>query len=210
MRVNHIILLFTSLLCVIHGLNQPKSRRFFASTVKGLESVLREEISHIPGVFDIKLANCGVEYSGDDEVGFRSILWLRTSLKVMEILKSSSGITDRTSLYDFCRKIDWVNMLSEKDTFKCDTVIGRSSDELSHSHYTSLTVKNAIVDELRDALGSRPDVDIDDPDYIFHLYLDRDKASLYRLWSGSSSMHKRGYREMMHKAALRETTAAAL
>lgn len=36
------------------------------------------------------------------------------------------------------------------------------------------------------------------------------KATLYRVWSGVDSMHKRGYRDTIHKASLRETTAAAL
>jgi 23S rRNA G2445 N2-methylase RlmL len=36
------------------------------------------------------------------------------------------------------------------------------------------------------------------------------KATLYKVWSGDDSMHKRGYRDLIHKAALRETTAAAM
>ena len=42
------------------------------------------------------------------------------------------------------------------------------------------------------------------------LYLHKGKATLYKSWSGDKSMHKRGYRELMHKAVLRETTAAAM
>ena len=42
------------------------------------------------------------------------------------------------------------------------------------------------------------------------LYLHKAKGTLYKVWSGDQSMHKRGYRELMHKAVLRETTAAAM
>lgn len=56
-----------------------------------------------------------------------------------------------------------------------------------------------------------PQVDVDHPDVPLVLYIDRDCAVLYRVWSGEGSMHKRGYKEgVIHKAALRDTTAAFL
>ena len=42
------------------------------------------------------------------------------------------------------------------------------------------------------------------------LHVHRSKASLYRLLSGASSMHKRGYRDKMHAASLKESVAAGL
>lgn len=42
------------------------------------------------------------------------------------------------------------------------------------------------------------------------MYLHKASAVVYKVWSGESSLHKRGYRDTIHKAALRETTAAAL
>jgi 23S rRNA G2445 N2-methylase RlmL len=83
--------------------------------------------------------------------------------------------------------------------------------DLSHSHFSSLTVKNAIVDQFRESSGVRPSVDLDIPDLPLLLYLHRGSGTLYKIWSGEASMHKRGYRSsVIHKASLRETTAAAL
>lgn len=75
-----------------------------------------------------------------------------------------------------------------------------------------MTVKNAITDQFIDKNLPRPNVCLDDPDLSILVYLQRDVATVYRVWSGDKSMHKRGYRqdEVIHKAALRESTAAAL
>lgn len=42
------------------------------------------------------------------------------------------------------------------------------------------------------------------------VYLDRGRALLYRSLSGTRSMHKRGYRDAMHAASLKENVAAGL
>lgn len=66
------------------------------------------------------------------------------------------------------------------------------------------------MDQFRSRFNKRPSIDTEDPDLPLLLYLHRGRALLYRAWSGEGSMHKRGYRETVHRAALRETTAAAL
>lgn len=84
-------------------------------------------------------------------------------------------------------------------------------DDISHSHYSSLTVKNAVVDQFRDRCdGRRPSVDAETPDLPLVLFLQRDEAWLYRSLSGLGSLHKRGYRDAMHRSSLRETLAAAM
>ena len=84
---------------------------------------------------------------------------------------------------------------------------GRLPKDISHSHYTALTIKNSLVDQVR-ALkdGERPNVDIDDPDVplvaIFHSHGHAAEMSLYRSLSPPGSLHKRGYRSggAIHKA----------
>ena len=86
---------------------------------------------------------------------------------------------------------------------------GRMPKDISHSHYTALTIKNALVDQVR-ALkdGERPDVDIDDADVplvaILHSngYSDTADMNLYRCLSPAGSLHRRGYRSggAIHKA----------
>lgn len=82
--------------------------------------------------------------------------------------------------------------------------------DISHSHYSALTVKNAVVDQFREDTGQRPNVDPDNPDLPLVVFLQRDEAWLYRSLSGFGSLHKRGYRDCMHRSSLRETLAAAM
>ena len=94
--------------------------------------------------------------------------------------------------------------------FKCGAPRPVEPSSLTHTHFSSLTVKNAVCDSLREAVGWRPSVDTEGADLPLLLHVHRGRASLYRLLSGASSMHKRGYRAggPVHVAALRETLAA--
>ena len=198
------------------GLNltpkQATMREFFATTIVNMENVLANEIRCIPGVSGIKIGKGSVSYFGDARSGLESTLWLRSSLKLMEKISTSKDITSQRALHSWITSIDWDKIISPESTIKCDTIYGQHySPELSHSHFTSLTIKNAVVDQLRSKCGARPNVDISDPDLPLSLYLHNNCGILYRTWSGEQSMHKRGYRpQVMHKASLRETTAAAL
>jgi len=88
--------------------------------------------------------------------------------------------------------------------------------DLSHSHYTALTIKNALCDIVRDMRGDRPSVDVDDPDVPLVAILrgmgEGATLSLYRSLHPPGSLHKRGYRQgrAIHKAAMKETLAAGL
>ena len=94
--------------------------------------------------------------------------------------------------------------------------------DLSHSHYTALSVKNSLCDVVRDMRGDRPDVDVDNPDLPLVAILrgmgdsrfDDGAASLsiYKSLHPPGSLHKRGYRSggAMHKAAMKESMAAGL
>ena len=187
-------------------------RKFFATTVTGLESVLEHELSGTCGAKNTMIGKNGVHFEGDDTTALKAVMYCRTSLRIMEnLLQSDSKISSKDDLYSLVSSIDWQNYLLPDSTLKCDAIIGRAvAADLSHTHFSSLTVKNAIVDQFRDKTGFRPSVDLDDPYLPLLLYLHRGQATLYRVWSGELSMHKRGYRDVIHKAALRETTAAAL
>ena len=185
--------------------------KFFATTVPGLEAILYDEIKLLQGAENIHLKSSGVEFSGTVKTGLEALMWLRTPLKLMENLVDNVSVNSKEDLYDVCRRINWIDTIPSDGTIKCDCVMGLNNPpSLTHTHFNSLTIKNAIVDQFRDETGSRPSVHLDDPDLSLLMYLHKSKASLYRVWSGDESMHKRGYRNVIHKAMLRETTAAAM
>eukprot|EP00981_Chlorochromonas_danica_P001776 scaffold381_cov168-Ochromonas_danica.AAC.29 len=182
-----------------------------------LEDVLRDEIIKLPGVRNVQVAKGGVHFEGTEETGYAGLLWLRSSQRLMEKVGESGrgeAVRHREDVYAFVAQFAWDMMIDPHvHSIKCDCVIGRDvAKDISHTHFTSLTMKNAIIDKFRDQCGVRPSVDTSQPTLLLLLYLHRDRATLYRVWSGESSMHKRGYRSnsAIHKAALRETSAAAL
>ena len=79
----------------------------------------------------------------------------------MEMITESQNIISRDDLYNACIKVDWSDMIDTQSTLRVDTVLGsipRRSD-LSHSHFSSLTVKNSIVDQFRESTGGhRPSI----------------------------------------------------
>ena len=80
---------------------------------------------------------------------------------------------------------------------------------ITHTHFGALKVKDAIVDQLRDRYGSRPNVEPDRPDVQVNVHLADDVATVSIDLSGES-LHRRGYREDAANAPLKENLAAAI
>jgi putative N6-adenine-specific DNA methylase len=187
-------------------------RNFFATTTGDVQKLLAKELSVLTGISGVKINKGSVEFEGEIQTGLEALMRLRTPLRVMERVAIAKNINSKDALHSWISSVDWEERLTAAHTLKCDTVLGReNSPDLSHSHFTSLTIKNAIVDQFRNKAYTRPNVDVVDPDLPLLFYLHKGVGTLYRVWSGEKSLHKRGYRpDVVHKAALRETTAAAL
>jgi putative N6-adenine-specific DNA methylase len=184
----------------------------------------------------------------EEDIGMKALLWLRTAHRIMQVISTSTqldsasgagdewNIVDRHSLYEFIQSTTPVQSILGDGkggllTLSVTTVLnGQVPKDLCHSHYTSLTVKNALVDLIRDIRedGMRPNVDVDDADVPLVLVLrgvrvgdkrqrggDEDglscEATLFRALHSGGSLHKRGYRSSaVHKAAMKESLAAGL
>lgn len=223
-------------------------KQYFATCVPGLEKVLASELMAL-GASNVETSgNAGVSFTNSPsdtfDIGLRSLLWLRTAHRVMELITSTMPtgldqydngeqcyVYDSDELYNFVRSTIHVQTLLGNGrggllTLNVRaTANGRLPKELCHSHYSSLTVKNALVDAVRDLRddGTRPDVDLDDADVPLVVVLrgrDGKKAdvSLYRVLHSGGSLHRRGYRGgdgidesgVVHKAALKESLGAGL
>ena len=223
-------------------------KQYFATCVPGLENVLASELTEL-GASNVETSgNAGVSFTNSPsdtfDIGLRSLLWLRTAHRVMELITSTMPtgldqydngeqcyVYDSDELYNFVRSTVHVQSLLGNGrggllTLNVRaTANGRLPKELCHSHYSSLTVKNALVDAVRDLRddGTRPDVDLDDADVPLVVVLrgrDGKKAdvSLYRVLHSGGSLHRRGYRGgdgidesgVVHKAALKESLGAGL
>jgi len=110
-------------------------------------------------------------------------------------------------LYGIARQIDWTDWITPQHTLRVD-VTARNSP-LRSLNFPALRIKDAVCDVLRDATGERPSVDTWHPDLGLVLHLDETQAFLYIDTSGEA-LFKRGWREDVGEAPLKETLAAAM
>jgi len=103
--------------------------------------------------------------------------------------------------------MDWMSLVGTERTFAIFASV--SNSHITHSKYASLKLKDAIVDTIRDQVGSRPDVDRREPDVSINLHIENNRATV-SLDAAGRSMHRRGYRLDAMEAPLQETVAAAI
>lgn len=179
--------------------------RFFATAAAGTENLVLQEIETL-GATSIKVFPGGVRFHGTLETGLKACLWSRVAMRILMPL-ARFPVADEQDLYDGVRAINWSEHLNAKTTFAVDAT--GVNDALRHTHYTALKVKDAIVDSMRDAAGTRPSVDAKNPDVQIVAHLARGQCELSLDFSGEP-LFKRGYRQTPMKASLKETLAAAV
>jgi 23S rRNA G2445 N2-methylase RlmL len=179
--------------------------RFFATAAKGTERLLAEELSDL-GLPGVSADPGGVYFGSSVDDAYRACLWSRIAMRIMEPLQSfpcQSG----EELYEGVRQIDWSPFFGGSRTLAVRAA-GQAAD-LTHTQFVAVRTKDAIVDQLRDAHGTRPNVNRDDPDVLVFVHLSRAHATVHIDYSGAS-LHERGLRGAGGVAPLRETLAAAL
>jgi putative N6-adenine-specific DNA methylase len=110
-------------------------------------------------------------------------------------------------LYEAAASLPWEEHLTPSSTFSVDATLRGS--EQTHSGFVALKVKDAIVDRMRQKLGSRPNVNTKNPDVRVVVHLSGSRLSLALDLAGDA-LHRRGYRLAPTEAPLKETLAAAM
>jgi len=182
--------------------------RLFITGHKGFETLLFHEIRRILKNLEAKITRRygGVEVLGSIELAYRICLHSRLANRVFSELKTFRVENDE-QLYQSVSGIDWSEHFSARNSLAVSATLSRS--HLDHSHYASLRVKDAIVDQFRERFDSRPVVDKKQPDIRIHLNVHRNQASLSLDLSGDS-LHRRGYRIEHTGAPLKEHLAASM
>jgi putative N6-adenine-specific DNA methylase len=178
---------------------------FFATAAKGTEPAIRDELRE-HRFRGVRADRGGVHFRGALSEGFRACLLLRTAVRVLLLLAEFEA-PDGEALYEGIYSIDWSLVLDEKRTLAVRAFSKESA--LGHTQFIAQKTKDAVVDQLRDRTGNRPDVDRDDPDVVLFVHLAHDRASVYLDLSGDA-LHKRGYRQQSVEAPLKESLAACL
>jgi 23S rRNA (guanine2445-N2)-methyltransferase / 23S rRNA (guanine2069-N7)-methyltransferase len=178
---------------------------FFATCSKGVEDLLQKELELLE-IPQIKLHTGGVSFSGDVEHAYKACLWSRVASRILFQLKAFE-ISSDDDLYNEIISIDWSEHFSENNTLAIDCFSSHSI--VTNSHYATLRIKDAIVDQFMQRTEQRPSISKENPDIRINVYLSDKQCLLYFDLSGEA-LHKRGYRQMAGDAPLRETLAAAM
>jgi putative N6-adenine-specific DNA methylase len=179
--------------------------RFFATASKDTESLVAQELT-ATRARNIRPTVGGVHFEGGMETLYRANLWLRTANRVLMPI-AEFACPNPQALYENARNVRWRDWMTVDTTFAVDCNCRDS--QISHSHYAALKIKDAIVDQFRDEIGRRPNVDRRQPMLQVNAHIAKDRCVL-SLDASGDRLHRRGYRRQATDAPLRETLAAAI
>jgi putative N6-adenine-specific DNA methylase len=179
--------------------------QYFATVARGLETLAAQELEQL-GASSVEAGFCGVSFTGDRVLLYRVNLWARLPFRVLMHLDLFDCL-DADDLYQGIKAIDWSEFLNPEMTLAVKAT--GKNDQLNHTHFTALQVKNAIVDQQMDRFGERSDVDVQEADLRIGVHID-DNGCTVSIDSSGNSLHRRGYRPAVGAAPLKESLAAAL
>lgn len=167
--------------------------------------MLAQEIRDLGGQ-DVQQLTRAVSFTGDKELMYAANYTLRTALRILEI-KKEFEVRDAEDLYYKMYKLPWDQLIGLKDTFAIDAVV--SGEQFTHSKFTALKTKDAIVDKIRNIKGERPNVNVLTPTYRINIHV-RDTTLTLSFDTSGDSLHMRGYRITSVDAPLNEVMAAGI
>jgi putative N6-adenine-specific DNA methylase len=175
------------------------------TTFFGLEEILAEELRKLGGK-NVEPFKRGVSVTGDLGFLYKANLCLHTALKVLVPVTKFTANNEH-ELYDAIKLIEWEKFISVDDRIMIESVL--NTEQFSHSLFVSQKVKDAICDRFREKAGRRPDVDLIHPSFKVYVHVYKNEVSL-NLDSSGDPLYKRGYREAINEAPMKEVLAAGL
>ncbi|MBD2099429.1 class I SAM-dependent RNA methyltransferase [Leptolyngbya sp. FACHB-261] len=179
--------------------------QYFATVARGLEALAAQELEQL-GAHSVEPGFCGAAFEGDLTLLYRVNLWARLPFRILMKLHEFP-CHDAKDLYRGIQTLDWSKYLTPDLTLAVNAT--GKNEQLNHTHFTALQVKNAIVDQQQENFGERSDVETQEPDVQINVHIDRDLCTV-SLDSSGNSLHRRGYRPAVGAAPLKESLAAAL
>lgn len=175
-----------------------------ATSAFGIEAVVGRELKKL-GYEDQYVENGKVTFAGDEAAICRTNLWLRTAERVLLKVGEFKALSFE-ELFEQTKALPWDEWIPENAEFPVE---GKSIDsKLSSVPDCQAIVKKAVVEKLK--LKYKKDwFDETGPKYKIEVALLKDMATLTIDTTGAG-LHKRGYRELVAIAPLRETLASAM
>jgi len=178
---------------------------FFAATSKGLSEVLEKELQEL-GVKTTGKVIAGVFFEGSWEDVYQVNLQSRIASRIIKpVLDFPAYQGDE--LYHNILKHDFTKYIDVKQTIKVEASVKES--KIRDQRFIAMKVKDAIVDQLRDKFGERPNVEAEDPDLRIYVRAKNNEFSVAIDTTGDS-LFMRGYRLEAGEAPMKENLAAGL
>lgn len=168
----------------------------FLATSPGLESALHDEV-RTKGFKQPKQVIGGVVIKGGWPEVWRANLWLRGTGRVLARLDSFRAL-HLSQLENRARHVPWAEVLRPDIPFRVEVSCAKS--RIYHSGAAAERIENAI----RETLGAPH---TEDAEIVVMARIERDLCTVSVDTSGDL-LHKRGYKESVNKAPMRETMAA--
>lgn len=187
---------------------------FFASCPRGIEEVLLKEANHLNFEY-VDVTRGGINFKSSPLKAITFLFETRVASRVFKEIGSFHFTSDK-DLYKSAREIPWTKILNPNDSLKIETILSREiKRNFKNSHFISLLLKDAIVDEFKDKAGKRPSIDLEDPLYPLTLRIEPHPSKKgYRgivvLDLMGTPLFKRGYRVKGHEAPIKENLASGL
>tara|TARA_Y100001968_G_scaffold326566_1_gene369871 strand:- start:15 stop:1139 length:1125 start_codon:yes stop_codon:yes gene_type:complete len=180
--------------------------KFVASISQGLEQEGAKEFVEL-GAKGVKASRRHILFEADMACLYRLNLRSRLAFRFLREICRFPCNSPHDLYQGIQNSIDWELWLNPKKSFRVD--VTGFGEGLTHTHFTALKVKNAIIDWQRERWGIRSSIDLTNPDLCFHLHLANNEAVL-SVDGSNSSLHKRGYKPAVGMAPIKETLAAGL
>ena len=179
--------------------------QLFLPCAAGVEALLATEVQRITGTAP-KAWRAGVQLPGSWRDALQLNLHSRLAQRVLIELAHHQYRSEQ-DLYNAAANVAWEIWFTPKQTFKVEITAQHSP--LTSLNFAALKIKDAIADRFRDKYDVRPDVDTRWPDVRVYVHLTVDTVTVYIDTSGEP-LFKRGWREDVGDAPLKETLAAAM
>ena len=177
----------------------------FATCPRGLEQILATELQQ-QGCTDIVPTDGGVSCKGTLAHVYRINLHSRTASRVLLQL-TRTAYRREEDIYRAAKNIKWQDWFSVSQTFKVK-VEGKRANVKSLD-FIALKIKDGVCDHFRQQFDERPSIDKARPDVRIHAFLD-DRNVIIFIDTSGEALFKRGYRQDIGEAPLRENLAAGL
>jgi len=189
------------------------SFEFFVPCPRGLEAALAAELADTaanrlpPGALQPGAeVPGGVHFRGNWAGGMAANLHSRIASRVL-LKIAQRPYRSEQDIYALARDERWEQWFSANETLRVDVTAIKSP--LRSLEFTTLRVKDAICDRLREVSGARPSIDTALPDVRVFAFLSATDCTLYLDTSGEP-LFKRGWRLDKGAAPLRENLAAGI